>query len=93
MSTRSDDAVHCAAAAYFSDMALLGTAWLGHRHRIPSMRSLAPASLCHSVWFHRPFRADQWLLHAMVRPWPAVLSCGTRLPRLPRRHNWARVTV
>ena len=26
------------------------------------------ASLDHAVWFHRPFRADDWLLYAQVAP-------------------------
>jgi acyl-CoA thioesterase-2 len=26
------------------------------------------ASLDHAMWFHRPFRADDWLLHDQVSP-------------------------
>ena len=26
------------------------------------------ASLDHAMWFHRPFRADQWLLYDQISP-------------------------
>ena len=29
---------------------------------------LQPASLDHAMWFHRPFRADEWLLYDQVSP-------------------------
>ena len=29
---------------------------------------LVPASLDHAMWFHRPFRADEWLLYDQVSP-------------------------
>jgi acyl-CoA thioesterase II len=31
-------------------------------------RSLMAASLDHALWFHRPFRADDWLLYAQDSP-------------------------
>ena len=31
-------------------------------------RSIQAASLDHALWFHRPFRADEWLLYAQDRP-------------------------
>lgn len=60
------DAMHCGAAAYFSDHALLATAWQGHPR--PPTHNMSSASLCHSMWFHRRFRADTWLLHRMTSP-------------------------
>ena len=30
------------------------------------------ASLDHTIWFHRPFRADEWLLYDQVSPSAAV---------------------
>ena len=31
-------------------------------------RSIMMASLDHAMWFHRPFRADEWLLYAQDTP-------------------------
>ena len=31
-------------------------------------RSIMGASLDHALWFHRPFRADEWLLYARTAP-------------------------
>ena len=63
-----DAATHRAALAYMSDMALLGTAMLPHgvswmTHKVQT------ASLDHAVWFHEPFRADEWLLYTTDSPW------------------------
>ncbi len=33
-----------------------------------SIRGLQIASLDHALWFHRPFRADEWLLYAQDSP-------------------------
>jgi acyl-CoA thioesterase-2 len=53
--------------AYASDYQLLGTATLPHgihwEHGNVQM-----ASLDHAMWFHRPFRIDDWLLYAMTSP-------------------------
>lgn len=53
--------------AYVSDYQLLGTATLPHgihwEHGNVQM-----ASLDHAMWFHRPFRVDEWLLYAMQSP-------------------------
>jgi acyl-CoA thioesterase-2 len=58
---------HLAAFTYASDMTLLGSTLVPHRKRVsdPSMQS---ASLDHTIWFHRPFRADEWLLYDQVSP-------------------------
>ena len=69
-----DDAVlHQAVLAYASDHGLLGTALLPHGLSLwsPGMQL---ASLDHSLWMHRPFRADEWLLYAMDSP----VSAGAR---------------
>jgi acyl-coenzyme A thioesterase 1/2/4 len=52
-----EDALHRCAAAYASDWTFLNTA--GRPHRTVPFRLL---SLDHSMWFHKPFRADEWLL-------------------------------
>jgi acyl-CoA thioesterase-2 len=53
---------HVCALTYISDIRLAGTAALPHREE-PGRASLT--SLDHAVWFHRPFRADEWLLFDM----------------------------
>jgi len=62
-----DPLLHAAALAYASDLTLLASALVPHRVRLDDPR-LLPASLDHAMWFHRPFRADAWLLHDEVSP-------------------------
>ena len=59
--------LHQAVLAYASDYGLLGTALLPHGLSF-LMRRVQAASLDHAVWFHRPFRVDEWLLYAMDAP-------------------------
>lgn len=62
-----DDAVlHRALLAFVSDMSLLDTSLLPHGKSIFS--NVQVASLDHAMWFHRPFRADEWLLYAQDSP-------------------------
>lgn len=58
---------HQAVLAYASDYRILGTALLPHAlsFRQPNLQA---ATLDHAIWFHRPFRADEWLLYAMDSP-------------------------
>lgn len=53
--------------AYASDFNLLATAMLPHQLALGQPR-LQIASLDHAMWFHRPFRADEWLLYALDSP-------------------------
>lgn len=53
--------------AYVSDYQLLGTATLPHGIHW-EQGNVQMASLDHAMWFHRPFRVDDWLLYAMVSP-------------------------
>ncbi|HEY4775672.1 MAG TPA: acyl-CoA thioesterase II [Xanthobacteraceae bacterium] len=62
-----DPAIHQCVLAYASDMTLLDTALIYHGHTVFDPRIMA-ASLDHALWFHRPFRADQWLLYAQDSP-------------------------
>jgi acyl-CoA thioesterase-2 len=62
-----DPSIHRCALAYASDMTILDTALLPHRRSIFD-RAIMGASLDHAVWFHRPFRADQWLLYSQDSP-------------------------
>ena len=63
-----DPAVHRAALAYASDMALLATSMMPHgvNWLMPEMQT---ASLDHALWIHEPFRADAWLLYTTDSPW------------------------
>jgi len=58
---------HQAVLAYASDYGLLGTALQPHglSFRQPQIQA---ASLDHAIWFHRPFRVDDWLLYDMDSP-------------------------
>ena len=60
-----DPIVHRAAFTYASDMSLLGATLTAHDVR-PS--DIQMASLDHAIWFHRPFRADEWWLYDQVSP-------------------------
>jgi acyl-CoA thioesterase II len=62
-----DPEVHVCLLAYISDMDFMGTALLPHG-RTGGDRRLQGASLDHAMWFHRDFRADQWLLFAKTSP-------------------------
>ena len=62
-----DPAIHRAALAYLSDMTLLDTVLVAHGYSIASGK-FQIASLDHALWFHRPFRADEWLLYVQDSP-------------------------
>ncbi len=62
-----DPTVHKVLLAYASDFSLLGTALLPHALTF-LQGNLRAASLDHSMWFHRDFRMDEWLLYAMDSP-------------------------
>lgn len=62
-----DPLQHIAAFTYASDMTLLGAALVPHGVPISSPRIQA-ASLDHAIWFHRPFRADEWWLYDQHSP-------------------------
>ena len=53
--------------AYASDMTLLDTALLPHGIGWFDDK-IQMASIDHAMWFHRPFRADQWLLYVQDSP-------------------------
>jgi acyl-CoA thioesterase-2 len=62
-----DPLLHVCLMTYISDLTLLETALLEHGASWYDGRS-SGASLDHAMWFHRPFRADQWLLYAQDSP-------------------------
>jgi len=58
---------HQAVLAYATDYGLLATAVQPHGLLIRDPR-LHAATLDHAIWFHRPFRMDDWLLYTMHSP-------------------------
>jgi len=62
-----DPALHQCALAYASDFSLLDTALIAHG-RMLFDPELMLASLDHAMWFHRPARADGWLLYTLDSP-------------------------
>ena len=60
-----DPHMHLAAFTYASDMSLLGATLAVHDKRPPEIMM---ASLDHTIWFHRPFRADEWWLYDQYSP-------------------------
>ena len=85
-----DPLLHVCAVTYASDLTLLdavllgsGLAWDEH--------SVTGASLDHAMWFHGPFRADDWLLYLQESPaasgrvgWRAARSSGVTAASSPR---------
>jgi acyl-CoA thioesterase II len=72
-----DPLVHTCALTYASDMTLLDAV------RIPveplwGQRGFDMASLDHAMWFHRPFRADEWFLYDQESP---IATAGRGLAR------------
>jgi acyl-CoA thioesterase-2 len=61
-----DPLIHEAALTYASDLTLIRTSLVPHDVSLD--KGVQAASLDHSVWFHRPFRADEWLLYAHRSP-------------------------
>src|SRR5437773_564801 len=62
-----EPAIHQCVLAYASDMMLLDSALIPHGRTVFE-KELVAASLDHALWFHRPFRADDWLLYAQDSP-------------------------
>ncbi|MDP9387754.1 MAG: acyl-CoA thioesterase II [Actinomycetota bacterium] len=86
-----DPLLHACVATYASDMTLLdsillahGTSWLD--------QGLMGASLDHAMWFHRPFRADEWLLYDQESP-SAAGARGLAQGRIYTRHGVHVVSV
>ncbi|WP_283135630.1 acyl-CoA thioesterase [Rhizohabitans arisaemae] len=68
-----DPVLHVVLMAYASDFTLVDTVLLAHGLAWGESE-LIGASLDHAMWFHRPFRADEWLLYAQESP----ISTGAR---------------
>jgi acyl-CoA thioesterase-2 len=62
-----DPAVHASLLAYASDYSFITTSLLPHGTTFLTPK-MQVASLDHVMWFHRPFRIDDWMLHVMDSP-------------------------
>ncbi|MFF3516061.1 MULTISPECIES: acyl-CoA thioesterase II [unclassified Streptomyces] len=63
-----DPLLHVVLATYVSDMTLLDSVLLAHGRGGWAIGDVVGASLDHAMWFHRPFRADEWLLYDQESP-------------------------
>jgi acyl-CoA thioesterase-2 len=62
-----DPLLHQCIVAYASDMTLIDTAARPHPIQLLG-DEIESASLDHAMWFHRPLRADEWLLYSLESP-------------------------
>jgi acyl-CoA thioesterase-2 len=85
-----DPALHTAILAYASDFMLLSTAAMPHRGG--NERGYMTASLDHVMWFHRPCRADEWLLYHCHSP-AAAHARGLSTGAIFRRDGVQCVTI
>jgi acyl-CoA thioesterase II len=82
---RDDPALHAAAFAYISDYWINFVVCIAHVPPLAKVNGkLYVASLNHAIWFHCPFRADQWLLFDCVSP-RAALGRGLATARVYSR--------
>ena len=84
-----DPLLHVCAVAYASDMTLLDSVLVAQRlawaeGSAAGDRAVTGASLDHAMWFHAPFRADDWLLYVQEAP----VTSGAR--GLARGHVFRR---
>ncbi|MEU3960631.1 acyl-CoA thioesterase II [Streptomyces buecherae] len=63
-----DPLLHVCLVTYVSDMTLLDSILLAHGRGGWVIGDVVGASLDHAMWFHRPFRADEWLLYDQESP-------------------------
>ncbi|HEY5656711.1 MAG TPA: acyl-CoA thioesterase II [Myxococcota bacterium] len=83
--------LHQCLAAYASDLSLIDTMCLPHAIGVLDT-GYQFASLDHAMWFHRPFRADQWLLYSQESP-AAARARGFACGRLFTREGQLVVSV
>ena len=62
-----DPLIHVCALTFASDLTLVETVLVHHGLAI-GLDPVVTASLDHAMWFHRPFRADEWFLYDMASP-------------------------
>ena len=90
-----DRLLHVCMLTYASDLTLLGSVLFRHDRAEGPVQM---ASLDHAMWFHRPFRADEWLLYTCYSPfaggrgaWPPAGSPRPTAPWWPPpcRRAWS----
>ena len=86
-----DPLVHAVALTFASDLTLLDAAAQRHGRSV-SDPDFAGASLDHCMWFHRPARADEWLLYDQRSP-AAGGARGLNIGSIYRRDGVLAVTV
>lgn len=86
-----DSAAHRYVLAYASDFHLVGTSLYPHGKTFWSP-DMQVASLDHSMWFHRDFRMDDWLLYVMRSP-SASRGRGLNIGRIFTRSGLHVATV
>ena len=86
-----DPLLHDCIVAYASDLTLLDTAVMAHARSWDDDRFMI-ASLDHAMWFHRPVRADEWLLYHQRSP-SAQAGRGLAEGFIYRRDGTLAVTV
>ncbi|MGV9840605.1 acyl-CoA thioesterase II [Streptomyces fungicidicus] len=87
-----DPLLHVVLATYVSDMTLLDSVLLAHGRGGWAVGDVVGASLDHAMWFHRPFRADEWLLYDQQSP-SAHGGRGLGQARIHTRDGRLAVTV
>ncbi|MFD9453125.1 acyl-CoA thioesterase II [Streptomyces sp. NPDC059985] len=87
-----DPLLHTCLATYVSDMTLLDSVLLAHGRGGWAVGDVVGASLDHAMWFHRPFRADEWLLYDQESPSSAA-GRGLGQARIWTRDGRLAVTV
>jgi acyl-CoA thioesterase-2 len=87
-----DPLLHVCAVTYASDLTLLDSAMLANGLVWGDPRNVMIASLDHAMWFHRPFRADEWLLYDQSSP-SASGARGLSIGRLFTRDGTHVVSV
>ncbi|MGO4955693.1 acyl-CoA thioesterase [Luteococcus sp. Sow4_B9] len=64
-----DQRLHQAVLAYLSDITILSVSTVPHQNKVAFLSpAMNIASLDHAMWFHRPVRADEWVLYDQVSP-------------------------
>ncbi|MFI7384637.1 acyl-CoA thioesterase [Streptomyces sp. NPDC049813] len=84
--------LHVCLATYVSDMTLLDSVLLAHGRGGWAVGDVVGASLDHAMWFHRPFRADEWLLYDQESP-SASGGRGLGQARIYTRDGQLAITV
>ncbi|MEW1719401.1 acyl-CoA thioesterase II [Streptomyces sp. NPDC093109] len=87
-----DPLLHACLVTYVSDMTLLDPVLLAHGRGGWVVGDVVGASLDHAMWFHRPFRADEWLLYDQESP-SSYGGRGLGQARIFTRYGGLAVTV